>query len=362
MKQGKSLIELAKELETMRETSRDFIVPVEGLGMTNDASLLFTNGEKHEYTPNSWAHYQLGQYTGIPKNYYDRILSEDKALLATNVNHCLTVEASRQRKDGKPESRMVRTTGGKVRALLSSSYRRLDSWDMCNEILPVLADKQMQVIASEITDKRLYIKALSPKITAEVKKGDVVQYGLVISNSDVGAGSVRVEPLVYRLVCLNGMISDTAMRKFHVGRNQAELDVYELLTDQTRAMNDSAFWATVRDVTLSSMREEVFERQVDRLRVAANEPIKNFDIPRVIELSMKATGIAGDKTKDSMIAYLANGADGAGLTRWGLVNAFTYAAQREDLAYDDSIDLERAGAKVLDLPANQWKTISAVGE
>src|SRR5690606_16795201 len=132
--------------------------------------------------------------------------------------------------------------------------------------------------------------------------GDTVQYGLVISNSDVGAGSVRVEPLVYRLVCKNGLISNTAIKRFHVGRNQAENDVLELLSEDTKQLNEHAFWATVRDVTLSSLSEEQFKRQVDRLRVAANEKIENYDIPRVIELAMKATGTTGEKIGQNMVA------------------------------------------------------------
>ncbi len=360
MKAGQSIVDLARKLEGMRNTAKDYVVPTEKLEMDSDGKIGFENGSQHILKATPFAHGQLAQYAGIPKNFYERIMSESPELLARNVNHCLNVESQRQRKDGKPESRMVRTVDGNMRAFLSSSYRRLDSYDMMNEVLPVLADHGLEVVSSELTDTRLYIKALSPKLQTEVKKGDVVQYGLVISNSDVGAGSVRVEPLLYRLVCLNGMISDTAIRKFHVGRNQAENDVYELLTDQTRALTDAAFWATVRDVTLNSLKPEVFEKQVDRLRIAANEEIKNYDIQRVIELSMKAVGISGERDAQNMVAYLANGADGAGLTRWGLANAFTKAAQAEHLSYDQSIEFERAGSKVLDLPKNAWKTISAV--
>ena len=283
---------------------------------------------------------------------------ESPELLAKNVNHGIDREANKTRRDGKPESRMIRTVAGKARAVLSSSFRRLDSYDLCNEVLPIIADNKMLVESSEITETRLYIKALSPKIQAEIKKGDVVQYGLVISNSDVGSGSVRVEPLIYRLVCANGMIRDTALNKFHVGRNQAERDVQELLSEKTLSLSDSAFWSQVKDIVLASLRPEIFEREVNKLREAAEQKILNFDIPEVIELSMKAAGVTGEETQKNMIAYLANGADGAGLTKWGLANAFTYAAQAEHVSYDHSIELERAGARIVDLTPNQWNRIA----
>jgi hypothetical protein len=155
------------------------------------------------------------------------------------------------------------------------------------------------------------------------------------------------------------MIASTAIRKFHVGRNQAEDDTYELLTDSTKDLTDAAFWAQVKDVVAASMQPERFNAEVDRLRIAANEPILNFDVPRVIELASKAVGVTNEGVKKSMVAYLANGADGAGLTRWGLANAFTHAAGMNDVNYDDSMDLQRAGAKVIELNANQWKHIAA---
>jgi hypothetical protein len=359
MKSGKSLVELAKTLEHIKKNGKDFIVPTQKLTMDDKAQLVFQNGKEQILKPTGYAHGQIAGYTNIPKQYYDRIMMENPQLLSKNVNHGFDVASQKSRRDGKPESRMVRTVDGNVRAVLSSSYRRLDSFDLCNEVLPVIADRGMEVISSEITDTRLYIKALSPKLTAEIQKGDVVQYGIVISNSDVGAGSVRVEPLIYRLVCTNGMISDTAMKKFHVGKNQAEENIMELLSEETLNLTDAAFWATVRDVTLSSLRPEIFEREVNRIRAAANQKITNFNVPEVVELAMKATGTSGENVKDTMIGYLANGADGAGLTRWGLANAYTYAAHKDEkMGYDQSIELERAGAKVLTLSEQQWKRVA----
>lgn len=369
MKQGKSLVELAQELTRVKDTAKDFVVPTERLaaeavdqGEKGKAVVLsFTNGQKHRFGLNNWSASQLSTYTDIPKAYFDRIRSENPVLLADNINHGLERLVKAAKQERKTETRMVRTLDGNVRGLLSSRYRILDSHDMLEAVFPVIADKGMSVVSSELTERRLFIKALSPKLQADVKPGDTVQFGLTISTSDVGAGSVRVEPLIYRLVCKNGLIMDTAIRKFHVGRNQAEDDVRELLSDRTRELTDAAFWASVRDVVMAAMRPENFQAQVDRLRVAANEEIKNFDLPRVVELSMKATGITGETRKNSILAALASGNEGAGLTRWGLVNAFTRAAQADDIDYEGSIEMERAGGQILELPKSAWQTIAATG-
>lgn len=358
MKKGKSLVELAQTLEDIRATAKDYLVPATKLTMTDEAKLSFQNGDLKTLEPTPYAHSQIATYTNIPKAYYDRIRGEDPGLLAQNVNHGIAKQSEGTGRGGKIETRMVRTHGEKIRAVLSSSYRRLDSYDLAQTVLPVMADSQMEIVSSEITDTRLYIKALTPKIQTEIKQGDVVQFGLMVSNSDVGAGSVRVEPLIYRLVCKNGLIANTSIKKFHVGRNMAGDDVTELLTEETLNLTDSAFWAQVRDILIASMKPERFELEVNRLREAAALPIKNFDLPEVVELSMKAVGVSGERTKDNILAYLANGADGAGLTQWGLINGFTFAAQQDNVDYDQSIELERAGSKILELNPRQWRRIA----
>lgn len=363
MKTGKSLTQLAQELERIKANSRDFVVPVDRLQATvkeNGLNFGFKNGADHDFKLNTWSAGQLAGYTDIPKQYFDRISTENPQLASDSINHGLTKIIETAKKEHKSESRMLRTLDGKVRGLLSSRYRILDAHDMLESVLPVMLDKKMEIISSEITQQRLFIKALTPGLKAEVKKGDVVQYGLVISTSDVGAGSVRVEPLIYRLVCLNGMISNTAIRKFHIGKNQAEEDIRELLSESTKELSDHAFWAQVKDVVLNSMGQEIFEKEVDRLRIASNMEIKNFDLPRVVELTMKATGITGEDKKNSILSALASGNEGAGLTAWGLINSFTRAAQNDEMNYEGSIELERAAGKILELPRSQWSAIASV--
>lgn len=364
MKTGKSLVQMAKILEDYRENSRDYLVPTAKLSMDRETRLVFTNGDRQALIPTNYAHGQLASYTGIPKVYYDRLREEAPEILGVNVNHglehrAITEPLERSRSTGKAITRLVRTHKESVRAFLSSSYRRLDSYDMVQTVLPLLIEGEFDVLSSEITETRTYIKAVTKRITSEVMKGDAVQYGLLISNSDVGAGSVRVEPLVYRLVCLNGMVSTSAIKKFHLGRNMASDDVTELLTDETLSLSDKAFWSQIRDIVTASMRPEMFETEVNRLREASQQKITNFDLPDVVELSMRTVGVDGQGTRDNIVAYLANGADGAGLTKWGLINGFTHAAQSDDVSYDQSVELERAASRLLDLNVNQWRRIAA---
>lgn len=375
MLQGKSLVQMAQALQDLRDNAKDFVVPVERMeaqvvevdptpeAPTGQAlALSFENGHTHHVRPNNWSRRQLAEYTDIPSKYVDRLALENPRLLVDNVNHGIQRIPKRQ-KNGKPESRMIRTYRDNMRAFLSSRFRRFDGYDLLETVLPIFMEQRFQVVSSEITERRIYVKAVTDKLQAEIKKGDVVRYGLMVSSSDVGAGRLMVEPFTERLVCLNGAISANVIKRTHVGRDQAEDDVYELLTDNTKELTDAAFWAQVRDVVKASMGKEMFERDVDAFRRAAGMAIKNYDIPEVVELSMKALGISGEYTKNSVVGYLANGADGAGLNMWGLINGFTFAAQDEYMKggnrYDESIELERTATKLLGLNAKEWERIAA---
>ncbi len=355
MKIGSTLQELAKKLDEIKATAKDFVVPTVSMKMTPEG--LVTFGDKSLPLTN-YAHSQFASYADIPKAYYDRLKDQNIGLLSNNVNHGLALQTKNVRKDGKAETRMIRTACGNLRALVSASFRRMDNYDLLNETLPLIIEKGLHVESCELTERRLYVKALSPLMKADVQVGDTVQSGIIITNSDVGAGALRVEPMIHRLRCKNGLIMATALKSYHVGSRQQGDDIYEILSDKTKQLDAQAHWAKCRDVIKASLQQSVFDEQVEMLRAAAEQRISNFDIPSVIELTMDAVGIGNEKTKNDMVAYLANGADGAGLTKWGLMNAFTFAAQIDKVDYDESVELERAASKILTLSPGKWKSIS----
>ena len=92
--------------------------------------------------------------------------------------------------------------------------------EIASAVLPLFAGNDGYSVEScEVTENRLYLKILNKRLEMEVRKGDIVQAGVMISNSEVGLGAVSVQPLVYRLVCTNGLlVNDFGERKNHVGR------------------------------------------------------------------------------------------------------------------------------------------------
>ena len=177
MKTGRSLTDLAAELERQTKSKRDYIADTRLLRMEMRQDGMILQGVNGGMAVKPIAHQQLATTLNIPKPYYDRCLSEAPDLLCRNINTWM--ERTKAKK-------LVRTLDNQVRAILSDSYRPLDNLDLAEAVIPKLIGLEAEVVSGDITENRFYLKAITARINGEVKKGDTVQAGLVVSNSEVG--------------------------------------------------------------------------------------------------------------------------------------------------------------------------------
>ena len=342
MKQGRTLVELGRELERQRNARKDFLADTRSLELTTDEQsaklTVFVEDKANEFTVTDLAHQQMASRLQIPFRYYQKMQKEYPILLDENVNSWF------QR---TPERRMVRVMDGKVRAFLSDRYRRLDNLELCSAVLPIIQEMKGAEIAScEVTDSHMYIKVINKKMKAEVSVGDVVQAGFVISNSEVGLGSLKVEPLIFRLVCKNGMIvKDYTQKKYHVGR-QVETDeaAYEIYSDETLAQDDKAFFMKVQDTVRCAVDEAKFMFTVDKMREAMQIPLEHDPVQTVEILADKF--LLNQSERGDILRQLFMGRDNS---RYGLLNAVTAASQIVG-SYERATDLERIGGEILAMP------------
>lgn len=348
MKTGKTLTQLAMELERQSTAKKDFIANTSALEMTPTGELALLSDTTHEFPVTDHAHTQIAARLDIPAKYYNRMRNGAPALLAANVNEWF---------HSKPERRMVRTLDGQARAFLSDRYRRLDNFDLAEAVLPILAEmgKGIRIVSTELTDSRMYIKVVNERLELEVKKGDIVQAGIAISNSEVGLGALKVEPLVYRLVCENGMIAqDYSKKRYHVGRNaeEGEGEAYELFRDETLKADDRAFFLKVQDTVRAAVDVAKFSMIIERMREATEQRIEGNPV-RAVEVVSDHLGFSKEESS-GVLQHLIQGGD---LTAYGLLNAITRTSQDVD-DYDRCTELERDGSRVLSLPASTWKAIA----
>lgn len=362
MKSGKSLQDLAAELQRQADSRKDYIASqgaIEAV-LVNDTEVAIA-GEKFG-TPLSitpYAHGQLADHLEIPKRYYDRMAVENPKLLTDNINAWFQKDAANKR--------MLRTLDGRVRAVLSPKFRALDNFDLAQAVLPTLIEKKIQIVSSELTETRMYIKGILPELSDNLPDG--LAYGghnrigtdrghlvaaIVISNSDIGAGTLRVEPSVFTTWCTNlAILMAAAMKKYHAGRrNDADGDSWEVFADETRRADDAAFWLKVRDITMAAFNEKNFRDAVAQIRRTAENPIQNDDLPKVVELAIEQLALP-PATNTGILKALAAGGD---LTQWGLSSAITRVAGDQD-DYEMATLLERAGGQVVAMDAPAWAAI-----
>ena len=254
----------------------------------------------------------------------------------------------------------MRTLDGNARAFLSAKYRAMDNLPILASVLPVLQEEQgidWQGASMEVTDSRLYLKLVNQRVQGEVKVGDIVQAGVLITNSEVGLGAFRVQPLMFRLVCSNGLVTpDQSAGRMarHVGGvlgGNGSDEAFEWLADDTLAARSDATIKEMRDVIRASLSEAFFSKALDTARGAAATRI-NGDPSKAVEWVQDKYGLT-DEERGGVMRNLIEGAD---LSLWGLVNSITAMAQTVD-SYDRSTELEVAGGKLLALPAPDLKAL-----
>ena len=355
MKQGMTIQQAAAEIMRQNEAKADYLVNTENLHMeTCDGipvlRLLDESGtdrvEPLDILPT--AHRQMSAYLNIPWKYYDRMCQENIGLLAQNVNTWL---------QKGPEQRMIRTIDGRARAFLSNRYRRIDNIDIAQITLPILEAMPDAIFEScNLSDDYMYIKVVNPRLTDEVVPGDIVQAGVVISNSETGQGAVCIQPLIYRLVCSNGMtVNEARARRNHIGRVSSADENLLIYSKETLAADDKAFIMKVQDTVKAAVDEARVTKILDKLRKSTDEKLNTAGLPAVVKLASSSMGIT-EAESDGVLQRLIEGTD---YTLYGLANAVTRHSQDVE-SYDRASKLEEIGYQIVTMSPALFQHINQV--
>lgn len=377
MHKGTPIQDLGQLIVKQNARKWDLVIPTTAL-LTFDAKL---NGENIVPTL-SFAHNghgdveaeltnhafrQIMSWADIPAKYVDRMKTPTHAaLLNENVQHWLNeVAAKRMLRLYKAEN------GGPAiaRAFLSDKFKRIDNYDLAEQIMPLIHERGLVVKSSEITEQRFYLQIVDESLQATIDHArannlheptDVCYAGCVISNSEVGSGSVLIEPMIYRLRCTNGLIVGTGLRRNHVGRALGgDSDgIEDMLSDDTKKLDDAAFWAKAKDVMLASFDQARFESAMRKFSDASKIDLPALGPDVIIDVTQERLGL-NDTERDSALSHLFASADP---TLFGLVNAITRTAE-DSPSYDRAVELERAGWSLLDLtPADILKAAEGIAK
>ncbi len=353
MKLGSSLQSVIERVDQQSRSARDFIAHSRHLRLAlrqDVPSLVLDDGSGAlPFGITDVVHDQIAAALDIPVTYYNRMRIDHPELMATNVNSWLSRSDQR---------RLVRTSCDgvpHVRALLSDRYRPLDNPNLLAAVLPTLQERNVKIVSTEVTERRLYLKALNERLTGEIRVGQTVMAGVAISNSEIGLGALEVRGLVYTLACTNGaLLEDVSMRRHHVGRRHGGDDenIQHLLSDETRLAADRVLFLKLRDVTRAALDESVWRQQLGKLQAAARNEIPAEALGRVVEVTARRFNLSGAEG-EAILAHLQRSAD---YSQWGLSSAITRHSQDLD-SYDRATDLERIGGNVIELSGGAWSNL-----
>jgi hypothetical protein len=366
MRIGRDVNDLAAEIVRQAESKKDYLVNTAdlevGAGDSDGGELMLAFRDPSvDFKPvvvGATAHQHFSEQLNIPMAYYRRMQAEAPDLLATSVNRWMGL---------KPRKATLRTLDGKARALMSDKFRTdLDNIQLAEAALPAIQAANMEIVSCELTETRLYIKAVDKSIQRHipsnfrmgdgshhmfrVPSGDICP-AIQIQNSEIGYASLSITGGWLDGGCTNlaWFFRERGLKKIHVG---ARLDVgdelYRMLSDDTKNATDIAIWKQFRDAVKAAISEEGFDDLVGTLTKTAQNQIEG-DPVKCVEITAKKFGLT-DNQRGSVLQHLIRGGD---LSQFGLANAVTSAAnETED--YDNATALEGLGGKIIELKPTEW--------
>ncbi len=292
--------------------------------------------DQQVYALTDTAFFQLAGLVG-PSNgerlnfpgYLRACLAHDERLVSINLQAWMQAN-----KDKQTLMRTVKPRGiPAVRAFLSERYVPVDDLDVLEILSKIDEARGAEVRVLELGEDSFHLKLSWRSDRYEVKPGDVVEFGVSISNSEIGKRAVRVEPMVWRLKCSNGLIGRAADLEGgvwyvrHAGRTERVLSV---VRDALQACLPASREMARR---MAEAAKEQIDRPVERLRSLQKEE----------NLSEAVIAAATEE--------MLREAAGGPVTRFDFVNGITGAGRQQNDA-DSRYDLERLGAGLLtgDLP------------
>jgi len=340
-----NLLELAKDLTFHDQQKQDWVIPARSLSLGQDSYLLQSQAENGPppVVLKDVARAQLLTRTGIPSTYADRCVARNRPdIIAWNTNQWL------QDDEGSVLVRTYNSTVG--RAILSDSYRPLDNYDLMQAILPVVEDLapkiDLECVSAQVTDRRLYLRLVSRSQTIEPRVGDIIQNGIVISNSETGHGAVSLRRFTLVLRCLNGAVMEHAFRKTHLGR---QLEAEGFYSKTSRMLEDAAFWSKLSDAMRWVFDEQEFQDSMAPTIEAASLPLPKPT--EAVQIVTRRYGLPKSSIEDLTNKLITSGDS----TAYGLVNAVTALAH--ELDPDSAFDMQKVGGQLMALTPPEWNTL-----
>jgi len=284
MKKGHDVKEMLNNINEDTKNKRDYLVDMKGINITENNVYSYPDLEVDHLSKGKFnlTDHSLNQLCGkleIGTQYLRKCLPVSQQLVAHNLNFWINKSKDKELMLRTYEVDQVYgsqdTTLKEARALCSNRYKRIDNDVVANHSLNKLMDLGLDIKYAHYDRDTLNITAVNQKLEGEVYKGDVVQSGITITNSEIGSGSLIIQPFIYRLVCTNGMVAPRYLNRFysrHVGKiviDTTKDDQYVTIIDkmqkQIDLVNSEDVWTESFQGLLQSRKQKVNSHQIVEL-------------------------------------------------------------------------------------------------
>lgn len=145
-----------------------------------------------EYGLRTLALNQIAAKLGVPAQYLRKCPWD---LRAENINHWLN--------ENRTRSFLLRCDGDEIRAVLSDRYAPVDHVPLAGWLADSFGhDAQLRY---EISEEVLHVQFVNGR-GRDAGRNDWLHPGVGVTNSEVGLARVQVSGLLFRTICLNGLI------------------------------------------------------------------------------------------------------------------------------------------------------------
>lgn len=311
----------------------DYFVPTDQmLFLPSDNKVMIQLGEDKEYMGiTGFAVEQLAQKNKIPTRYLRELAAAGnsdpwKVQLACEI-------MNRHNKNYRDRV-LLRTHNNQVKGYLSNKYKRFMSALLYETFNMSIAHCKAELIEGYVSESRIYLDAILPEVIEIETDKNGLQYvcaGVRLKNSDYGNGSLELSTYLMNPVCTNGLVTENAFRRVHLG---GDISKNVELSRETMLNDTKAHCGYMKDTILSTLDQKNIEKHALAIqRAASNEIELDAEIQKLPRMNVTADEI------DILRTLFVNNKESDGLsggnTSWKFINGLTAVARdsEEDRKY-----------------------------
>ncbi len=332
-------------LERVAEDSKgkvDFLTPVNNLRTDpKTGHLVFLNRQMVQgegdcdfpFATTEWAENQLTAKLGMPGQYFRKARNEDPELFAQHFNYWA------QKAEGVMRLRTkIRGGQGIVRGAVSDKYTPLDNDVAIDTLRKILKGNEAgyTIEAFHLDDRRMHLRMTYNDLSADLGilpngDKDINRLGSDLVNSEVGASSLNLRAIVWRLICSNGLRGwgqgEGSLIQRHIHLRAGEL-------------HDRLANAMVNQLNTG-------QEFLEQFRAAREQEIQN---PFAVIAKLAQEGNFSQKFIDNAKAEWEGDK-----TAYGVINAFTRASR--ELPNEHRLSAESFAGRLVQFPARKWEQL-----